>query len=53
MDMLELKEIVRGLAKASDVRRYGHMLRRDDDNVARAAQHLEASGKSKQRTPKT
>ena len=35
MDMLGLKETVKGLAKAHGVRWYGLMLRRDDDSVLR------------------
>ena len=47
MDMLELKETIDRLATAYGVRWYGHVLRRDDDNVLRVALNLEVSGKRK------
>ena len=33
MDMLGLNETLNKLAKANGVRRYGHVLRREDDDV--------------------
>ena len=41
MDMLGLKETIDRLATANGVRWYGHVLRRDDDNVLRVALNLE------------
>ena len=52
MDMLGLKETIDRLATANGVRWYGHVLRRDDDNVLRVALDLEVSGKRKQGRPK-
>ena len=52
MDMLGLKEIIDRLATANGVRRYAHMLRRDDDSVLRVALDLEVSGKRKRGRPK-
>ena len=47
MDMLGLKETKDRLATANEVRWYGHVLRRDDNSVSRAALDLEVSGKRK------
>ena len=47
MDMLGLKETIDRLATANGVRRCGHVLRKDDDNVLRVALDLEVSGKRK------
>ena len=52
MDMLGLKKTIDQLATANEVRWYGHVLRRDDDNVLRVALNLEVSGKRKQGRPK-
>ena len=52
MDMLGLMETIDWLAKASGVRRYGHLLKRDDESVLRDALDLEESGKKKARTTK-
>ena len=49
MGMLGLKETIDRLAIANGVRWYGHVLRRDDDNVLRIAL---VSGKRKQGRPK-
>ena len=45
MDMLGLKEIIDRLATANGVRRYAHMLRRDDDSVLRIALNLEVGAR--------
>ena len=50
MDMLGLRKIIDQLANG--VRWYGHVLRRDDDNVLRVAMDLEVSGKRKRGRPK-
>ena len=42
-----MKETIGRLAKANGVRWFGHVLRRDDDSVLRAALNLEVSGKRK------
>ena len=48
MDLLGLKETIDQLATANGVRWYGHVLRRDDNSVLRAALNLEVTGKRKQ-----
>ena len=53
MDMLGLKETINQLATANGVRWYGHVLRKNNDSVLRAALDLEVSGKTKQGRPKT
>ena len=45
MDMLGLKETVDKLTKARRDSWYGHVLRRDDDNVLKIALDLEVRGK--------
>ena len=52
MDMLGLKETIHQLATANEVRWYGHVLRRNDDNALRVALDLEMSGKRKRVRPK-
>ena len=49
MDMLGWKETIDRLATANGVRRYGHVLRRDDDGVLKIALDLEVSRKRKRR----
>ena len=46
--MLELKETVDGLAKANGIRRYEHVLRRDDDSILRVALDLQESAERMQ-----
>ena len=48
MQMLGLKETVVQMAKANGVRRYGHVLRRDDEHVLRKTLEFEVKGKRKQ-----
>ena len=43
--MLGLKETVVQMAKANEVRWYGHVLRRDDGRVLRKALEFEEKGK--------
>ena len=45
MEMLGLKETVVQMAKTNGVRRYGHVLRRDDGHVLRKALEFETKGK--------
>ena len=52
MDMLGLKETIDRLATSNGVRCYGHVLRRDNDNVLKVALNLEVSGKRKRGRPK-
>ena len=47
-----MKETVVQMAKANGVRRYGHVLRRDDGHVLRKALEFEVRGKRKPGRPK-
>ena len=47
MAMLRLKETVIQMAKANEVRWYGHLLRRDDGHVLRKALEFKLKGKRK------
>ena len=40
------------MAKASGVRWYGHVIRRDDDNILKKAMMMEVNGKRKRGLPK-
>ena len=51
MDILGLKETVDGLAIANPVRWYGHVLRRDDDDVLEIALDFEVNRKRKRGQP--
>ena len=51
MEMLGLKETLDSMAKANGVRWYGHVIRRDDDNILKAMM-LEVNGKQKRGRPK-
>ena len=54
MEILGLKETVVQMAKANGVRRYRHVLRRDDGQVLRKALEFEVKGKRKRgRSKKT
>ena len=52
MEMLGLKETLDRMAKANGVRRYGHVIRRDDDNTLKKTMMMEVNGKRKRRRPK-
>ena len=52
MKMLGWKETLDRMAKANGVRWYGHMIRRDDDNILKKAMMLEMNGKRKRGRPK-
>ena len=52
MDMLGLRKGIDRLVTVSEVKWYGHVLRREDDSVLRVALDLEVSGKRKRRRPK-
>ena len=45
MSLLGLKDTLDGLARASAMRRYGHVLRRDNDEVLKRALDFEVVGK--------
>ena len=44
MDMLDIKESLDRMAKASSMRWYGHVLRKEDENVIVNASKFEVSG---------
>ena len=52
MEMLGLKETVVHIAKANEVRWYGHMFRRDDGHVLRKVLEFEVKGKRTRGRPK-
>ena len=52
MEMLSLKETLDRMAKANGVRWYGHVIRRDDDNILKKAMMMEVTGKRKRGRPK-
>ena len=52
MEMLSMKETLDRMAKASEVRWYGHVIRRDDDNMLKKAMMKDVSGKRKRGRPK-
>ena len=52
MEMLVLKETSDKMAKANEVRWYGHVVRRDDDDVLKKALMLEVSVQQKRRRSK-
>ena len=47
MEMLGLKEMLDRMAKSNGARWYGHVIRRDDDNILKKAMMLEVNGKRK------
>ena len=51
-EMLGLKKTLDRMAKANEVRWYGHVIRRDDDNILKKAMMLEVNGQRKRRRPK-
>ena len=51
IEMLGLKETLDRIAKASGVRSYGHVIRRDDDNILKKAMMMEVNGKRKRGRP--
>ena len=52
MEMLGWKETVVQMAKANEVRWYGHVLRRDDGHVLRKALEFEVKGKRRRERPR-
>ena len=45
MEMLGLKETLDRMAKANGVRWYGHVIRRDDDNILKKTMMMKINGK--------
>ena len=52
MEMLGLKKTLDRMAKANEVRWYGNMIRRDDDNIMKKAMIMEVNGKQRRGRPK-
>ena len=52
MKILGLKETLDRMAKANEVRWYGHEIRRDDDRILNKAMMMEVNGKRKRGRPK-
>ena len=52
MEMLGLKEMLDRMAKANGVRWYGHVVRREDDNIPKKAMMMEVNGQRKRGRPK-
>ena len=47
MEMLGLKETLNRMAKANGMRWYGHVIRRDDDNILKKTMIMKVNGKRK------
>ena len=52
MEMLGSKETLDKMVKANGVRWYGHVIRRNDDNILKKAMMMEMNGTRKQGRPK-
>ena len=52
MEMLGLKKTLDRMAKANEVRWYGHVIRREDDNILNKAMVIEVNGQRKRERPK-
>ena len=52
MEMLGLKKTLDRMAKANGVRWYGHVIRREDDNILKKAMMMEVNGQRKRGRPK-
>ena len=52
MEMLGLKKTLDGMAKANGVRWYGHVIRREDDNILKKTMMMEVNGQRKRGRPK-
>ena len=51
-EMLDLKKTLDRMAKANGVRWYGHVIRREDDNILKEALMMEVNGQRKRGRPK-
>ena len=51
-EILGLKKTLDRMAKANGLRWYGHVIRRDDDNILKKAMMLEVNGQRKRGRPK-
>ena len=52
MEMLGLKKTLNRMAKANGVRWYGHVIRRENDNILKKAMMIEVNGQPKRGRPK-
>ena len=52
MEMLGLEKTLDRMAKAKGVRWYGHVIRREDDNILKKAMMMEVNGQRKRGWPK-
>ena len=52
MEVLGLRETLDRMAKANGVRWYGHVIKKDDDNVLKKAMMMEVNGQRKRGRPK-
>ena len=52
METLGLKKTLDRMAKANGVRWYGHVIRREDDNILKKAMMMEVNGQQKRGRPK-
>ena len=52
MHMLDWNETIDQLVKSNSVRRYGHVLRKDENNLMRRALDFKVKGTRKRRRPK-
>ena len=52
MEMLGLKKTLDRMAKANEVRWYGHVIREEDDNILKKAMMMEVNGQRKRGRPK-
>ena len=52
MEMLGLKKTLDRMAKANGVRWYGHVIRREHDNILKKAMMMEVNGQPKRGQPK-
>ena len=52
MEMLGLRKTLDKMAKANEVRWYGHVIRRDVNNILKKSMMMEVNGKRKQGRPK-
>ena len=52
MEMLGLKKTLDRMTKANGARWYGHVIRRDNDNILKKTMMLEVNGKRKRGRPK-
>ena len=52
MEMFRLRKTLDRMAKANGVRWYGHVIRREDDDILKKARMMEVNGQRKRGRPK-